>query len=50
MIDMKKHQKWYITTGAGLGMIFGYALWNAAAGLVIGAAIGLIIFVLSKKR
>ena len=47
---MKKNKKWFITTGAGLGMIFGYAVWNAGAGLVMGAAIGLIIYASSKKQ
>lgn len=48
MTNMNKN--WYITMGAGLGMIFGYALWNAATGLVLGAAIGLIIFAINRKN
>lgn len=44
-----KDKKWYILTGAGMGMIFGYALWNVGAGLVIGAAIGLIIYASNKN-
>jgi uncharacterized membrane protein len=47
---MEKDKKWYIATGAGLGMIFGYVLWNAGAGLVLGAAIGLIIFASTKGK
>jgi multidrug transporter EmrE-like cation transporter len=47
---MKKDKKWYIATGAGLGMIFGYAIWNAGIGLVLGAAIGSIIFASNKGR
>lgn len=47
---MEKNKKWYIVTGAGLGLIFGYALWSAAAGLVLGAAAGLLIFTLGKKQ
>ncbi|MFO7798415.1 MAG: hypothetical protein R6V22_01510 [Rhodohalobacter sp.] len=45
-----KSEKWYITTGAGLGMIFGYAIWNAGAGLVLGAALGLIIYASNKNK
>ncbi|MBO3116397.1 hypothetical protein J4050_06545 [Winogradskyella sp. DF17] len=49
-IQMKKNKKWYIATGAGLGMIFGYAIWNAGIGLVIGASIGLMLFALHKNK
>lgn len=45
---MNKNKKWYITSGAGLGLIFGSALWNAGTGLVSGAAIGLLIYSLNK--
>lgn len=47
---MKKDKKWYIATGAGLGMIFGYAIWNAGIGLVLGASIGLIIYASNKTK
>lgn len=47
---MKKDKKWFITMGAGLGLIFGYAIWNAATGLVLGAALGLVVFVSSKRE
>ncbi len=47
---MEKNKKWYISTGAGLGMIFGYAIWNAGIGLVIGASIGLIIYASNKNN
>ena len=47
---MEKNKKWYKATGAGLGMILGYALWNAGVGLVIGATIGLMIFASNKNN
>lgn len=47
---MKKDKKRYITIGAGLGMIFGYAIWNAGIGLVLGATIGLILFAYNKSK
>lgn len=46
---MKKDKNWYIAAGAGLGIVFGYAIWNAAVGLVLGAAAGLLIYTLNKK-
>lgn len=47
---MEKNKKLCIATGAGLGMIFGYAIWNAGIGLVIGATIGLILYVSNKNN
>lgn len=47
---MQKNKQWFILMGAGLGMIFGYALWNTATGLVLGAAIGLVLFTLDKRN
>lgn len=44
---MKERKKYLITIGAGAGMIFGYAVWNAGTGLVIGAAVGLAIYYLN---
>jgi uncharacterized membrane protein len=42
------NKKWYITSGAGLGIIFGFTILNAATGLVFGAAAGLILYELNK--
>ena len=47
---IKKDKKWHIATGAGLGMIFGYAIWNSSIGLILGAAVGLIIFTSYRKK
>jgi multidrug transporter EmrE-like cation transporter len=47
---MRKGKKWYIATGAGLGMILSYPIWNAGIGLVLGAAVGSIIFASTKGK
>jgi len=47
---MRKGKKWYIATGAGVGMIFGYVIWNTGIGLVLGGAIGSIIFASTKGK
>jgi len=46
---MKKEKNWYTAVGAGLGIVIGYAIWNAGVGLVLGAAAGLLIYTLNKK-
>ena len=46
---MKKDKNWYVAVSAGLGIIVGYAIWNAGVGLVLGAAAGLLIYTFNKK-
>lgn len=47
---MFKEKNRYIVTGAALGMIFGYALWSVAGGMVLGAAIGLVVYTFKEKK
>ncbi|MBT8281708.1 MAG: hypothetical protein KJO16_09030 [Muriicola sp.] len=49
-LNMDKNKKWYVTMGAGLGMIIGFVVWNAGVGLVLGAAIGLTIFAINNRK